>query len=502
MAKKKNTNNTPQIETRDPIVAIMGHIDHGKSTLLDYVRKSKVVEGEAGGITQHVSAYEAKHKDRKITFLDTPGHAAFQATRSRGASIADVAILVIAADDGVQEETKSAHQFIKESGIPYVVAITKIDKNNADVERVLNSMLENEIYVEGRGGDISYTPISAHTGEGVSDLLDTVLLAIDLEELTGDRAQAGSGYVLESSLDAQKGVQATCIIKNGSIESGQVILAGRAMAPVRIMEDFTGATIQEASFSQPVRIIGFDSLPEPGSDFNVFDNKKEAQKFLDELDELSEEQTKELSDEQTAGKVAIPLVIKADVQGSVDAIKHQVGSITSQTAYFKILGEGVGEISEADVKKAGADEEAVFIGFNVGVSKSAKDMIDTYNMTVALFDIIYELTDYLENMLETRRPRVTVEKITGTARILRVFSWSNKGGVVGGRVSDGEISLGDKIAIMRRGHQVGTAIIRELQRGKQAAQQVEAEDEFGMQVETKFEIAEGDDVQSITITEE
>jgi translation initiation factor IF-2 len=502
MAKNKNNNPTPQIETRNPVVAIMGHIDHGKSTLLDYVRKSKVVEGEAGGITQHVSAYEAKHNERTITFLDTPGHAAFQATRSRGASIADIAILVIAADDGVQDQTLSAYEFIKASGIPYVVAISKIDKNNADMERTLNSMLENGIYVEGRGGDVSYTPISAHTGEGVSELLDTILLAADLEELTGDRAQMGSGYILESSLDTQKGIQATCIIKNGTIESGQVILAGQAMAPVRIMEDFTGTAIKTASFSKPVRIIGFDSLPEPGSDFNVFTNKKEAQRFLDELDELSEEQEKELSDNEIQGKVAIPLVIKADVQGSVDAIKHQVETITSETAYFKILDEGVGEISEADVKKAGADSKAVFAGFNVGISKSAQDSVDIHGMTARSFDIIYELTEYLETILETRRPRVRTEKVTGVARIIRVFSWSNKGGVVGGKVTEGTIALGDKIAIIRRGHQVGTATIRELQRGKQEADSVDAPDEFGMRVETKFEIAEGDDVQSVVITEE
>ncbi|MFW0871053.1 MAG: translation initiation factor IF-2 [Patescibacteria group bacterium] len=501
MAKKKQTN-TPQIETRDPVVAIMGHIDHGKSTLLDFVRQSKVAQGEVGGITQHISAYEAEHNGRKITFLDTPGHAAFSATRERGAAIADIAILVIAADDGVQDQTLSAYQFIKDSGIPFVVAINKIDKNNADVERTLNSMLEHSIFVEGRGGDVPYTAISAQTGEGIGELLDTVLLTADLEELSGDRNIRASGYILESSLDAKKGIQATCIIKNGSMRNGQVVLAGRAMAPVRIMEDFTGTSIQEASFSKPVRIIGFDTLPEPGLDFNVFENKKEAQKFLNELDELSEEQEIEISDTDIGGKVAIPLVIKADVQGSIDAIKYQVASITSQTAYFKIIDDGVGEISEADVKKAGADSQAVFVGFNVGISKSAQDSIQIHNMTAKSFDIIYELSEYLENILETRRPRVRVEQITGTVRIVRIFSWSNKGGVVGGRVSEGAIALGDKMKIIRRGHQVGTAIIRELQRGKQEARQVEAPDEFGMRIDTKFEIAEGDDMQSITIVEE
>ena len=314
---KKSKQTTPHIEKRDPVVAIMGHIDHGKSTLLDYIRKSNVVDSEAGGITQHVSAYEAQHNDRKITFLDTPGHEAFAATRSRGANIADIAILVVSADDGVKEQTKGAHDFITQSGIPYVVAINKIDKPTANVQTTLNSMVENGIYVEGMGGDIAYTPVSAKTGEGVSDLLDTVLLAADLEELEGDRNALASGYVLESSLDPKKGTSATLIIKNGSITTGQFVLSGEAGSPVRIMEDFTGKPLKEASFSQPVKIIGFDNLPEAGSDFSVFANKKDAQAFTKEIEEMGGMGEKEITDEDTEGKLAIPLVIKADVQGSV-----------------------------------------------------------------------------------------------------------------------------------------------------------------------------------------
>lgn len=499
---KKQKNNTPQIEKRDPVVAIMGHIDHGKSTLLDYIRKSNVVDSEAGGITQHVSAYEAQHNDRKLTFLDTPGHEAFAATRSRGATIADLAILVISADDGVKEQTKGAHDFITQSGIPYVVAINKIDTPTANVQTTLNSMVEHGIYVEGMGGDVVYTPVSAKTGEGVSDLLDTVLLAADLEELEGDRNALASGYVLESSLDPTKGTSATLIIKNGSITTGQFVLSGKAGSPVRIMEDFTGRPLKEASFSQPVKIIGFDTLPEAGSDFSVFANKKDAHAFTKEIEAMGGMGEKEITDEDTEGKLAIPLVIKADVQGSVDAIKHQIAKIKSPTAYYKILVEGVGEVSESDVKAAGRNSEAVFVGFNVGISRSATDHIELFDMTAKNFNIIYELTEFLETVLEERRPRLRVEKNTGTARIIRVFSWGNKGGVIGGKVKEGVINKAEKIKIIRRGNQVGTAIITELQKGKQVTDMIEVEDEFGMQVETRFDIAEGDEIQGFVITQE
>lgn len=501
MAKKQKTH-INKIEKRDPVVAIMGHIDHGKSTLLDYIRKANVVDGEAGGITQHVSAYEATYNDRKITFLDTPGHEAFAATRSRGASIADVAILVVAADDGVKEQTKGAFDFIVESKIPFVVAINKIDKNGANVQNTLNSLTENGIYVEGMGGDVSYTPVSAVSGEGIDDLLETVLLATDVEEPEGDRNTLATGYILESSLDPKKGISATLVIKNGSMKTGQYVTSGSAGAPVRIMEDFTGTQIRDASFSKPIKIIGFDELPEAGSDFTVFENKKDAQAFNKEIESLGGLKEKEITDTDIKNKLAIPLVIKADVQGSVDAIKHQLEKIKSPTAYFKILSEGVGEISEADVKTAGAGGEAVFVGFNVGISRSAKDTIELFDMTANTYTIIYELTDFLEGLLEERRPRVKTEKISGTARIIRVFSWSNKGGVIGGKVKDGFIEKSDKLRIIRRDHQIGTATIKELQRGKQSAERIELDDEFGMMVESRFEIVEGDQIQGFVITEE
>jgi len=282
MAKKK-AKVEPNVIKRPPVVVIMGHIDHGKSTLLDYIRNSNVVEGEAGGITQHLSAYVVEHKTKegesgKITFLDTPGHAAFQQMRLRGADVADVAILIVSAEDGVKPQTLEALESIKAADIPYIVAINKIDKPGADVPKTQASLVENQIYIEGMGGDIPWAPISAKSGDGVDDLLDLVVLAADLAELKGDTNVPATGTVIEGYLDDKRGTTATLIINNGTLKSGQCVVSGNTYAPVRIMEDFNGNSIKEASLSEPVGIVGFSEVPEVGSDFVTVENKKAAEK--------------------------------------------------------------------------------------------------------------------------------------------------------------------------------------------------------------------------------
>jgi translation initiation factor IF-2 len=263
--------------TRPAIVAVVGHIDHGKSTLLDYIRKTNVVAGEAGGITQHLSAYEATHNGRSITFLDTPGHEAFRAMRSRGLTAADVAILVVSAEDGVKPQTLEALSLISEAKIPYIVALTKIDKPGANSERTKMSLLENNVFLEGLGGEVPWVAVSSKSGEGIPELLDLILLAAELEGLDADPAKPGSGLVIEAHMDGRRGNTATLIVKDGSIKSGEYIVCGDAMAPVRIMENFLGKNIKEARPSQPVRIIGFSSLPEVGTPWRVVETKKEAE---------------------------------------------------------------------------------------------------------------------------------------------------------------------------------------------------------------------------------
>lgn len=499
MAKKsKQKQSAPQIEKRSPVVAIMGHIDHGKSTLLDYIRKSNIVDGEAGGITQHISAYEVEHKNNKITFLDTPGHAAFATTRERGATIADIAILIVSAEDGVKDQTIGAYEFIQKSGIPFIVAINKVDSPKADVEKTKYSLVEKGIYLEGMGGDISYSQISAKTGENVEDLLDTILLASDLEELTGDRNAQASGVVLESSLDPKKGIAATLIIKNGTINAGAHIVSGTCSAPVRIMEDFAGTLLKTATFSQPVKVIGFDEQPKSGDDFLVFNNKKEAQEYL-----KNKEGGDTIPNERVVyDKETVPLIIKADVVGSLEAIKHQIAAMETSSAVYKIIVEGIGDISDSDVKQAGAKPETVVVGFHVGETRPATDLAKTFDIEIKRFDIIYELIDFLEEALESRRTRIESEKVFGEAKIIRVFSWTNKGGVIGGKVKEGVLETGDQVAIVRRDIEIGRGTIKGLQKGKQEATMIQEEEEFGMMISSKYEIAEGDRLRSIRTVSE
>jgi translation initiation factor IF-2 len=504
MAKKKD-NTASKIDSRNPVVAIMGHIDHGKSTLLDYIRKENTVDKEHGGITQHVAAYEASHNDKKITFIDTPGHEAFAAARSRGANIADIAILVVAADDGFSEQTKGALKFIVESKIPYVVAINKIDKTNADIQKTKNSLIENEVYLEGMGGDIPFTEISALKGTNVSELLDTVLLATELEELTTDINAPASGYVLEASMDPKKGISATMIIKNGVIKGGQHIVSGFASSPVRIMQDFLGNTLKEAESSMPITIIGFDELPQAGDSFSVFENKKEAFKYILELKELQDEKERNA---RVASKKFVknkknvfPLVIKTDVSGSLDAVKHELAKISDDRSEFKIIEEGIGSINEKSIKAVGTSNSATIIGFNVSVENNARFLADNLEIEIKNFSIIYELLEYLEERMKKLTPKEKFEEVTGEAKILKVFSWSNKGGVIGGEVTIGEIKKNNRLKIYRRGEFIGDANIKELQTGKKDVGTVAKPLQFGTNVTSKLEIVEGDIIKSIEIVE-
>ncbi len=503
MAKKKKQKE--EIITRAPIVAIMGHIDHGKSTLLDYIRKENTVDAESGGITQHVAAYEATYKNKKITFIDTPGHEAFAAARSRGANIADIAVLVVAADDGVSAQTIGALEFIKQSKIPFIVAINKIDKNNADIERTKNSLLENEVYLEGMGGDISYNEISALKGTGVDDLLETILLTAEILDLKTDKNSAGSGFVLESKLDSKKGISATLILKDGSLTTGQYVVSGFSSAPIRILEDFTGKSIKSATASSPVTIVGFDSIPNAGESFTIFENKKEALKYIDELKSLQDE--KERNQERSQNrfiknkKNVLPLVIKADVLGSIDAIEYEISKIENDRTEYKIVHKGSGNIDEKAIKALGGVENGTIIGFNVKTEKNAQFLADNLNIKIANFNIIYELVDFLKERLVELTPKEKFEEISGEAKILKVFSWANKGGVIGGEVITGEIKKANKLKIYRRGEFIGYATIKELQSSKKDVENVKEENQFGMNVVSKFEIVDGDIIKSIDVVE-
>lgn len=497
MTKKETTSPSP----RPPIVAVMGHIDHGKSTLLDYIRKTNVVEGEAGGITQHISAYEVHHETKDgvkghITFLDTPGHAAFDAMRARGATVADIAILVVSAEDGVKPQTLQALSAIRESKIPFIIAITKIDKPNANIERVKTSLIENEIYIEGYGGDIPAIPVSSKVGTGIPELLDMITLIAELENLTGDKELAGEGYVIESSLDRKKGTAATLIIKNGSLKSGMFVVAGGATAPVRIMEDFRGTPIKEAALGMPVRILGFDLLPPVGSAFKAASTKKEAEVLAETMHTAAPKRS--FTQLLTEGMIAIPIIVKGDVAGSVEAVIGEIQKLETERVKIDVVQRGVGAITENDIKSASASVNTLIIGFNVKVESGARDLAERQGTRVETFDIIYKLSEFIEEYIKEHTPQIEADVVKGTLKVLKIFNTDGTKQVLGGKVISGIISVGDQIRVTRRGIDLGRGKITNLQQAKMDAPSVSEGNECGLQIQLKaVEVAGGDILDSV-----
>lgn len=504
MEKEKLQQNKENQTLRPPVVVVMGHVDHGKSTLLDYIRKSNVVEGEAGGITQSISAYEVSHKseegaDRLITFLDTPGHEAFSKMRARGAIASDIAILVVSAEDSVKAQTLEAYNTIIESKIPYIVAINKIDRPNANIEKTKMDLVEKGIYLEGLGGDIPFVLISAKTGDGIKELLDMIILVADMQIFTGNKEQNASGIIIEANREPKRGISATCIIKNGTLKSGMFVVAGSALVSTRMMENFLGKPIKEATFSSPILLTGFESMPEVGSVFESFTNKKEAEVYVDMIKNEAFTNTTQKKYVAPIGKI-IPIIIKTDVVGSMEAIEKEIGKLNNEEISYKIISFGVGAINESDLKMANANKETIIVGFNTKLDNGAKDLNETLKINVVTFDIIYKLTDWLKILIEERKPKVETVEVTGSLKILRTFGATKDKQVVGGKVIQGRIVNGGLVRIMRRDFEIGSGKIVELQHNKIKAKEVLEESECGVQVETKVTIAQGDVLEAFIIT--
>ncbi|MFZ2038651.1 MAG: translation initiation factor IF-2 [Minisyncoccia bacterium] len=485
---------------RHPVVCIMGHIDHGKSTLLDYIRKTNIVEGEVGGITQKISAYEVIHKkggqDKKITFLDTPGHESFGNIRSRGVDVADVAILVVSAEDGVKKQTLEALKCIEGDGLPYIVAINKIDRPNADVEKTKMNLSENGIYLEGYGGSIPFVPISAKTGTGVDELLDMLLLVTEMEELTGDPAVPAEGILIEAYLDTQKGISATLIIKNGSLKQGDYVVCGDSFASTRAMEDFHGKKISEATFSSPIKIIGFNKLPKVGYPFTTFNSKKEAEESANSfVDNIALKPECRIIDENP-DIITLPIIIKADNVGSLDGIIHEINKIKNDKVKIRIIAAKIGDISETDVKMATGNKIPIsIIGFNVKTDQQARILAERDNITIKNFNIIYKLGEWLEEIMLSNTPKVSFEETTARAKILKYFSSVKDKQVCGGRVEMGTIKVGDEIKIMRNAVEIGKGKIRELQQQKEKTSEVREGVEFGCMIQSAETLAPGDKIE-------
>ena len=503
MSKKLTSQGSPASISRQPVIAVLGHVDHGKSSLLDYIRKSNVVEGEAGGITQRISAYEVEHKQadgklKAITFLDTPGHAAFQSMRERGVEIADIAILIVSAEDGVKAQTIEAWKTIDAHKLPYLVAINKIDKPGADVQKTKNSLVENGIYIEGYGGDIPCVEISAKKGTGVDLLLETLLLLVEMKELTANLSTEATGYVLESFVDPKRGISATLIIKDGTLSTSGAIVAGSSFSPIRIIENFAGKTIKNPHAGQPIKVTGFDEMPESGTIFVSSSDKKTMERLQAETKQNTQKTVLDPRIYRNA-KVVIPVVVKADSLGTLDAVKLELKKRETDATKIKIIAEGVGNISEGDIMLASSDEKTVILGFAVKLEAKARDQADRFKITPQLFDIIYKLSEWFDTLVEDRLPFEEKETILGTLKILRTFSSQKEKHVIGGRVEAGKIDNDAVVRIMRRGVELGRGRITELQSQKIKTQTVMEGTECGLMIESKVEMIPSDIVEAIVV---
>ena len=505
-------NNNNQTTERPPVVAIMGHIDHGKSTLLDYIRKTNIVDKEIGGITQNISAYEVIHKDekgqeKKITFLDTPGHEAFSKMRTRGASLADIAILVVSAEDGVKPQTIEAYKTIEASKTPYIVAINKIDKPNANIEKTKIELAENEIYLENYGGKVPFVAISAKVGTGIDELLSLILLVAEMENLTGNKVKEASGFSIESNLDQKRGIVATLLIKQGTLKKGMFVAVEDAICTVKMMENFKGQAIDEATFSSPVRIFGFDKIPKVGAMFESFTNKKDLTEYLNNWQEINTNALKAnrygapTQETKEKDKKIIPILIKADVSGSLEAIEKEISKINCDSAVFKLIGGGIGSICLSDIKSISDSKNVVIVGFNVKADKSATEEAEKRGIEISHFNIIYKLNEWLVEELEKRRPRVETLETIGKAKIIRAFSRTKERQIVGGKVTEGSLLLNGTVKIMRRDFEIGKGRIVNLEKGKVKTSTVEVGTEFGMMVESKIEIVAGDILELFSIAQ-
>jgi translation initiation factor IF-2 len=507
----KNTTSMPKsntqsnIVTRPPVVVIMVHVDHGKSTLLDYIRKSNIVDGEAGSITQHISAYKVSHKseageDRSITFLDTPGHEAFSKMRQRGAAAADMAILIVSAEDGVKAQTLEAYNTIIESNTPYIVAINKVDKPNANIEKTKMELAEKGIYLEGMGGDIPSVQISAKAGTGVSELLDMILLVADLTVFTGDTTLPATGIVIEAHREPKRGISASCIIKNGTLTSGMFVACGSAIVTTRIMENFLGKPIKEASLSEPIRLTGFESMPDIGSTFFSFENKKEAEEYVKEILNNPPPVVKEKENNINATTKIIPLIIKTDVMGTNEALAKEISKLNTPEIAFKIVSRGTGGISETDIKMASINTESISVGFNTKMDREAININESLKVEVQTFDIIYKLIEWLAEAIQTRRPKKETLEITGSLKVLKTFGGTKDKQIVGGKVTTGRVADGGTVRIMRRDFEIGNGKIVGLQLNKMKVKEVLEATDCGIQIESKTTIAPGDILEAFIIS--
>ena len=494
---------------RPPIVTIMGHVDHGKTTLLDYIRNTHVVDKEFGGITQHIGAYQTKYKDELITFIDTPGHAAFTEMRARGASVTDIVIIIVAADDGVKPQTKEAVDHALSANVPIIVAVNKIDKPDANIERVLTEMAEIGITPEAWGGDIPFINISAHTGEGVELLLETILTIAEVNELKANPNRYAVGAVIESRLDKNVGGIASFLIQNGTLRLGDPIVVGTSYAKVRTMKNDRGESIVLAGPSTPVEITGLTENPSAGDKFMAFETEAEAKNVAQkrrDAAKINAGRDKKVSLDDLfasvdAGNKEINVVLKADVRGSEEAVKNALEKIKEKDVSVKVIRSGIGAISESDVVLASASN-AIIIGFNVVASNNAKDIAKDNNIDIRLYTIIYKLVEDIEAAINGMLDPEYEEKVLGSAEVRKIFKFSKIGNIAGSYITSGIVKNGAMARVIRDGVVIASdEVIASLQREKDTVKEVKKGFECGITLEKFNDFKEGDTIEAYEMIE-
>ena len=508
---KEDEEDEKDMVPRPPVICVMGHVDHGKTSLLDAIRQTNVTSREAGGITQHIGAYVVDYNGQKITFLDTPGHEAFTAMRMRGAQATDIAILVVAADDGVMPQTVEAINHAKAAGVEIIVAINKIDKPSANVERVKQELSEYELIPEDWGGNTVFVPVSAHTKEGIPELLEMILLTAEVKELKANPNRRARGLVIEAQLDKGRGPVATVLVQKGTLKVGDAIAAGCCYGKVRAMMDDKGNRVKEAGPSTPVEILGLNDVPNAGEVFIAHQNEKEARSFAETF--IAESKNKLIEDTKAklslddlfsqikAGNVKeLPIIVKADVQGSVEAVKQSLVKLSNEEVVVKVIHGGVGAINESDVTLASASN-AIIIGFNVRPDAQAKSIADREKVDMRLYRVIYQAIEDVEAAMKGMLDPVYEEQVTGHAVVRQTFKASGVGTIAGSYVLDGKITRGSKARITRDGEQIFEGPLASLKRFKDDVKEVNAGYECGLVFEGFNDLQEDDMIEVYIMVE-
>ena len=494
---------------RPPVVTIMGHVDHGKTTLLDTIRKTNVASGEAGGITQAIGAYQIDYNGKKITFIDTPGHAAFTEMRARGASITDIVIIIVAADDGVMPQTKEAIDHAKAAGVPIIVAVNKIDKPTANVERVLTEMSANGLQPEAWGGDTMFVNISAVTGEGIDDLLERILLLSEMAELKANPNRYASGTVIESKIDKNSGVITNILIQNGTLRLGDPIVVGTTSGRVRTLKNDKGENLVEALPSMPVSITGLSESPSAGDKFMAFESEKKAKAIAEERKAIANEKKNkpkiavsldDLFNRVKDGEKEINIILKADVKGSEEAVKNSLLKLDVEGIKINVIRSGIGNISESDISLAEASD-AIIIGFNIRPDHKISEIAKDKGIDIRLYDIIYKVVEEMEAALKGKLEPVYEEQVLGTAEVRKIFKFSKVGTIAGSYVTSGTVKRSAKARIIRDGVVVNDSTIASLAREKDQVKEVKQGLECGITIENFNDIKEKDVIEAYELVE-